>query len=184
MAKIIGTLPTETRRHWLGALAAHVSPTARRRAALESGEGLRRLASLLPALPECVTAILRPSLGFMQVDCCLLGPDRVLVVETLHWAGKIAAGERGEWLGAGSVDLGRPDRRAFVLADRLAYSGHARGFRVEPVVICTDGPVEFVGPPPLTRVVPWAEAPEFLAECFARTEGAGGDLTALIGLLT
>jgi hypothetical protein len=167
MAKIIGDLPQGTRRSLVSSLSARFSEAARLKADREDGEGLRRLAGVLSQLPDDVTAVLRPTLGFMQGECCLIGPGKVLVVQTLHFRGKIVLGQKEEWIGhPGSVDLGRPDRRAAVLCDRLAYSGNGRGFSLEPVVICTEGPVEFDAPAPLAPLVPWTEAATFLTQAF------------------
>jgi hypothetical protein len=167
MAKIIGDLPQGNRRSLVAVLSSRFSEAARLKADREDGEGLRRLTGLLHALPDDVTAVLRPTLGFMQAECCLIGPGKVLVVQTLHFRGRITVGQKEEWIGhPGSMDLGRPDRRAAVFCDRLAYSGNGRGFSLEPLVICTEGPVELAAPAPLASLIPWADAPRFLAQAF------------------
>ena len=177
-----GRIPEAPRRKLLGALAAAVNPVMRQKAELEEGGGLRRLLPILADLPEHVAVIMQPALGFfMKVDCCIVAPGRILVVQTMHWKGKILPGKDLEWLGAGQVDLGRPDRRAAQLADRLEYSGHAAGFQVEPVVIFTDGPVDFQGPEPLALLVPWDEVPQFFREILPA--GDLPDVAPLVALL-
>jgi hypothetical protein len=167
MAKIIGDLPHGSRRSLVASLSTRFSESARLTADREDGIGLHRLVGLLPALPDDVTAVLRPTLGFMQGECCLIGPGKLMVIQTLHFRGRITAGQKEEWVGhPGSVDLGRPDRRAAVFCDRLAYSGNGRGFALEPVVICTEGPVELTAPAPLAPLIPWADAAQFLIEAF------------------
>lgn len=183
MAKIIGTLPEEPRRSLLGSLAATVNPLARQKAEMEAGHGLRRLAALLEQLPEHVTVLLRPKLGWMMdADCCVLGPGRVLVISAFHWKGKISGGVNEEWLGTGGLDLGRPDRRAAYFAKRLDYSPHFAGMTVEPVVVFTDGPVDFQGPVPVATLVYWEEALHLLSDAFP-TGADPVDLSELVGLL-
>lgn len=167
MAKILGTLPPEPRRSLLGSLAATVNPVARQRSEMEEGEGIRRLAGLLAQLPDHVTVIVKPALGWMlHADFCVIGPGRLLVVSVCHWKGKITTGKEEEWLGAGATDLGRPDRRAAYFSRRVEYGPHATGFVVEPVVAFTDGPVDFQGPKPLATLVFWEEALSVLSEVY------------------
>jgi hypothetical protein len=167
MAKIIGTLPQGARRNLLGSVAARFSEGARLKAEREEGEGLRRLFPLLERLPESVTVVLQPTLGFMTGECCVVGPGTALVIQTLHFRGKITLGEKEEWLGQpGGQDLGRPDRRAAIFCEKLEFSGHARGFALEPVVICTDGPVQLEAPTPQAPLVAWEDATGFLAQAF------------------
>lgn len=184
MANILGNLPKEARRNLIGSLAARVSETARLKAEFDEGEGLRRLVDMVERLPDNVTAVLRPSLGFgLVADAVVIGPGTALVVCTLHWKGAVSEGERGEWLGAGKTDLGRPDRRAHVFATRLDFSGHARGYQVEPLVVCTEGPVDLKNLETKAPVVQHSEAQAYLAERF-RTGAAGFDPSGLIDVLT
>lgn len=151
----------------MGSLVARLSETARITAEREEGEGLRRLAGLLNKLPDSATVVLRPKLGFMQVDCCVFGAGKLLVINTLHYRGVIEPGEREVWVGPkGGPDLGRPDRRAFVFCDRLAYAELAKGLEVEPVVVCTEGPVDVRAVEPQTTLVQWAEAESFFTRQF------------------
>jgi hypothetical protein len=184
MAKLYGQLPEAPPRNLLGALAAAVNPIARQKAELDAGAGLRRLLPLFELMPDHTAVILQPSLGFfMKVDCGIILPGRILVVQTVHWKGKILPGKNGEWLGAnGTVDLGRPDRRAAQLADKLAYSGHAAGFEVDPVVVFTDGPVDFQGPEPVSLLVQWDEVSQFL-RAMVPDEGSLPDMAPLVDLL-
>jgi hypothetical protein len=184
MAKIYGQLPGAARRGLVSALMARLSETARLQVEMEEGEGLRRLFPLLEALPDNVTVVLKPTLGFMRIDCCIIGPGRIIVLKTAHYKGTVKAGEQGEWRGgAGTIDLGRPDRLANTFCDRLQFSGNARGFAVEPVVIFTAGPVEFEAGTPLATLVPWEEAAGFLTVQFP--DGVDGfSPEALITLLT
>jgi len=183
MAKIVGTPPASPRRGLLGTLAAGISPAARMRAEMTEGAGLHRLLELVGQLPDSVTAVVRPGLGFfMKIDCCLIGPGKVLAIDTVHWTGKVTAGQHEEWTGALGTDLGRPDRRAFVFADRLAFGGQVGDRVVEPVVICTGGAVDLQGLKPLAPVIPWNEAPSFLGAAFS--PGPAGDVAALVKLLT
>jgi hypothetical protein len=167
----------------LGSLAAVVSPAARQRAEMEAGQGLRRLVGVLEELPDYVTVILRPAMGWMlHADCCVIGPGRVLVISAVHWKGTIAADKDGQWLGTGYTDLGRPDRHAAYFAQRLAYGPWARGMEVEPVVVFTDGPVKFLGPKPLATLVFWEEARALLLEPFP-PGAAPPDVADLVQLL-
>lgn len=164
MAKIVGQIQDRAPRGWISVLTGRLSPAARLRAEASAGEGLRRLLPLLESLPEAVTAVLHPSLGFMAADCCVVGPTGVLVVQTVHWTGPIRTGEKGEWL-AGGRDLGRPDRQAAVFADRLRFTEYAAGLPVQPAVIFTAGEVQ--RPEGAEAVlVPWDQAGRFLREQF------------------
>jgi hypothetical protein len=183
MARIVGTLPDEPRRSLLGGLAATVNAVARQKAEMEAGQGLRRLVPLLGQLPDAITVLVGPTLGWMmQADVAVIGPGRVLVISAVHWKGKITAGMEQEWRGAGSIDLGRPDRRAAYFAKRLEFSGHAGALSVEPVVVFTDGPVDFQGPEPLAALVHWDEALELLASAFP-PDAPSGDAAELVKLL-
>lgn len=167
MAKIIGQLPEAPRRGLGTALMARLNETARLKAEMEEGEGLRRLFPLLEALPDNVAVVLKPTLGFMRIDCCIIGPGRIMVIKTAHYKGTIKPGEQGEWRGGGgAIDLGRPDRLANTFCDRLQFSGNARGFEVEPVVFFTAGPVGFEAGESLATLVPWEEAVGFLVTRF------------------
>jgi hypothetical protein len=166
MAKILGKLAEIKKRDLVRSITARLSDLARLQAEMEEGYGPHRLAARLKelALPDGVTIILRPTLAFLNADICLVAPGKVLVVTALHWSGEIGQqGKKGEWTGAGgSVDLGRPDRRARLFCDRLEYSGLAKGFDLEPVVVFTGGPVQYLGEPPEATLVQWAELEEFL----------------------
>lgn len=151
----------------LGNVAATVSPVARQRTEMEEGLGIRRLIGLLENLPDYVTVIIKPSLGWMMyADCCVIGPGRLLVISAVHWKGAIGSDKEGAWLGAGHTDLGRPDRRAAYFAKRLEFGPHAMDMVVEPVVVFTNGPVKFMGPEPLATMVFWEEAEAIMAEAF------------------
>lgn len=183
MAKFIGTLPQAPRRSLLGSLSATVNPVARQKAEMQEGEGIRRLAALLEKLPAHVTVLLQPKMGWMMDgDCCVIGPGRLLVMAAVHWKGRIGTGPDEEWRGAGGTDLGRPDRRAAYFARRLQYSGHAAAFTVEPVVVFTDGPVDFHGPAPEATLVYWHEALEVIAGAF-QDESEPIDVSELVRLL-
>lgn len=165
MAKILGKLPAKKPRDRVRRVTALVSGTARLQAEKEEGYGPHKLADQLGSmdLPEGVTIILRPTLAFLDADICIIRPGKVLVINSLHWAGEIGHGKKGEWTGAGgAVDLGRPDRRAHLFCDRLAFSGLARGFELQPVVIFTGGPVNYLGEEPQALLIQWAELEEFL----------------------
>ncbi len=168
MAKIIGSLPAAPRQNLLGAMLSKVNETARMKAEFESGVGAQRLAELAAKLPDPVTVVLRPTLGFMSIDCCIIGPGAVMPINSLHWKGKIIRGEQDAWIGQPtSVHLGRPDRRSFVFADRLRFSGLADGFALEPVVIVTGGKVDGEGlADAQATLVQWDDAAEFLARSF------------------
>ncbi|HYF93555.1 MAG TPA: nuclease-related domain-containing protein [Symbiobacteriaceae bacterium] len=160
-----------------------MNPVARQKAEMEDGHGLRRLAGLLKQLADGVTVILQPKLGWMMdADCCVIGPGRVLVISAVHWKGKIIGGPNEEWLGASGTDLGRPDRRAAYFAKRLDYSGQAAGMTVESVVVFTDGPVDFHGPPLVATLVYWDEALSVLAGAFPPDRGPV-DVSELVRLL-
>lgn len=146
--KSIGSLPGIKPRSLAQRLTAPLSAAGRLQAELEEGQGPHRLAERLLAmeLGDEVTLVLRPTLAFLSADLCLVGPGRALVLNALHWTGEVALGKKGEWRGAGGrVDLGRPDRRANLLCDRLIYSGNAQGMELEPVVVFTAGPVKYLG---------------------------------------
>jgi len=165
MAKVIGSLPRETRRNLLGTMAAAVSPLARQKQEMEEGAGLRWLLPILEQLPDSVSVFLCPSLGFFgRAECVVAGPGTVLVLATLHWKGMITTGENDEWRGAGNTDLGRPDKRALWFADRLAYGGYADGLHLEPVVVCTGGRAALSGLAPLATVVQGEEFSGFLQQ--------------------
>lgn len=181
MAKIIGDLGPGKKRNLLDTVAARLNDQARMRVEGHEGEGLRRLLPLLKALPDHVTVILRPTLGFLRIDCCLIGPGRVLVVQTSHWTGKITHGQKGQWLG-GLVDLGRPDRLATVFCDRLRFSGHARGFELVPVVLFTAGVVDVDSHSSEATFVQWEKAGSFLGSAFP-SGLKGFDSSHLIELL-
>lgn len=168
MARIVGTPPKQRRTNILVTAAAYVSPVMRLKKDMEEGMGRQRLLAVLRKLPDSVTVVVHPTLGiYMHTDFAVIGPGRVMLVCAAHWKGAIGRGrEKDEWLGAGTVDLGRPDRRARLLADRLAYSGHAGALSVEPVVVFTDGPVAFGGPEPEVPLIQWAEAEQILLQTF------------------
>ncbi len=166
MAKIIGDLGSGRKRGLVDAVAARLSSQARLRVEGHEGAGLRRLLPILQRLPDHVTVILRPTLGFLRTDCCLIGPGRVIVIQTSHWNGKITAGKKGQWMG-GLVDLGRPDRLSTVFCDRLRFSGNARGFELVPVVLFTAGAVELdMNDESEATLVPWEQAESFLSTAF------------------
>lgn len=172
------------RTHLLGALAAQVSPARRQKKDMDEGVGLHRLQGLLEQLPDSVLVVIRPSLGlYLYADFAVIGPGKVLIVTGVHWKGRIGTGESFEWLGAGSIDLGRPDRRASRFAEKLAFSRNAPGFAVEAAVIFTDCPVDFHGPEPEAPLVQWTEAERFLRETFAAGLGSDGDIEGLAALL-
>jgi hypothetical protein len=166
MARILGSLPESRGRSILRSLAAGVNPLMRQQLEFQEGEGLRRVLAVVKNLPDSVTVIVQPTLGFLKVDCCLMGHGRLLVVQSAHWKGKILLGKEEQWLGAGKVDIGRPDRRAFVFADRLKWSGWAEGWDIEPVVLFTAGDVDLQAPEPLTMLIDWDEADSFLRGVF------------------
>lgn len=151
-------------------LTANVSEPARLQAEAAVGEGYRLVESVLQGLPDTVTLLRGPVLGFsMKVDGCLLGPGRVVLFTLLHWKGRIAVNEEGAWTGQGRVDLGRPDRRAALFADRLRHSGLAGSLDVEPIVIVTGGSISYAGASE-ALLVPLIELETYLATAF--TEGA------------
>ncbi len=166
MVKRIGAIPETKPRKWRHRLTAPLSAFARQVAELEEGVGLRLLTERLSSmdLGDRAVLVVRPTLGFLSADLCLVGPGRALVMSALHWAGDIAPGPKGEWRGAGGkVDLGRPDRRARLFCDRLAFSGHARGIALEPVVVFTAGPARCLGTDPEATLVQWDELESFVA---------------------
>lgn len=172
MALVLGRVPKAASRSVLGSLKARFSDAGRQQVEFEEGEGLFRLLGLLKALSSHVTAVVRPSLGFMDVDGCAASPGRLLVVNTLHWSGDVAADETGAWTGfGGRVGLGRPDRRAHAFADRLSFSGRVDGFHVRAAVIVTGGPVRLLGADPEAEVVQWAEAARWLQGALDSTDG-------------
>lgn len=178
MAHVLGTMPAAGARSLLGSLKARMSDAGRRQLEMEEGEGLKRLVGLLQRLPDTVTAVIRPTLGFMHVDAVVGAPGRLLVINTLHWSGEIAVNEKGAWTGAGGkVGLGRPDRRAFTFADRLQFSGRTEGFRVTPVVICTAGAVTVLSADTEVDVVAWTQAEQLLQDLAG---GQGPDPTLLV----
>jgi len=181
MAKIIGDLEPSKRRGLYDTVAARLNARARLRVEGYEGAGLRRLIPLLASLPDHVTVILRPTLGFLRIDCCLIGPGRVVVIQTSHWVGKVTQGQKGQWLG-GTVDLGRPDRLATVFCDRLRFSGHARGFELVPVVLFTAGFVDVTSDATEATLVQWEKAESFLGAAFP-SGLMGFDSSHLIGLL-
>ncbi|MFZ5813971.1 MAG: nuclease-related domain-containing protein [Bacillota bacterium] len=186
MVKIYGKLPERKKRDLVIGLSSMVSATARMQAELEEGQGPHLLAERLRGmgLPDGVSIILRPTLAFLHADICLIGGGKVLVINALHWSGEIGRGKKGEWTGAkGAVDLGRPDRRAYLFCDRLRYSGLADGFAVEPVVVFTAGPVRCHEPEPQATLVQWAELEAFLRRSLAGPE-AGPSPAGLIETLT
>ncbi len=165
MANITGRLSEKKKRELLRSVTSLISGTSRMQAELEEGFGPHVLAGRLESmdLPDNVTIVLRPTLAFLHADLCLVAPGKVLVVNALHWSGPMAPGKKGEWTGAkGSVDLGRPDRRAVLFADRLQWSGLAKGLEVEPVVVSTAGDVTYSGGEPEARLVPWSELDAYL----------------------
>lgn len=186
MAKILGRLPEKKKREIVRSVTALVSGTSRMQAEMEEGYGPHALAERLQAmeLPDGVTVILRPTLAFLNADICIIAPGKVLVINALHWTGEIGLGKRTEWTGArGSVDLGRPDRRAHLFCDRLAYSGLSRGFELEPVVVFTAGPVTYQADEPEANLVQWAELEEFLQRSLPK-DLTGFSPTELIKTLT
>lgn len=178
MAHLLGTMPELGARSLLGTLKARLTDVGRRQLEMEEGHGLRRLVELLRSLPDTVTAVIHPSLGFMQVDAVVAAPGRLLVVNTLHWRGEVAVNEKGAWTGAGGrVGLGRPDRRAFTFADRLRFSGRTEGFAVAPLVLCTAGSVQLLADDAEAELVAWAEAAQRLRDLAA---GSGPDPVPLV----
>lgn len=166
MVKRIGPIPETRPRSWRHRLTAPLSAATRQVAELEEGVGLRLLTERLSAmdLGERSVLVVRPTLGFMTVDLCLVGPGRALVINALHWAGDIVPGPKGEWRGAGGkVDLGRPDRRARVFCERLAFTGRAWGIVLEPVVVFTAGAARCQGTEPEATLVQWDELDAFVA---------------------
>jgi hypothetical protein len=169
MAKILGKLLAKKQRAFVRSMTALVSEVARLQAEMEEGYGPHVLAERLRELdlPDSVTIVLRPTLAFLTADACIIGPGKVLVISALHWSGEIGQdGKKGEWTGAkGGVDLGRPDRRAHLFCDRLAFSGLAKGFELEPVVVFTGGPVKYLGgEQPQATLVQWTELEAFLKQ--------------------
>lgn len=165
MAKVIGKLTDVKKRKLLHNVTAAVSTSARLQAELEEGHGPHLLAERLRSLdlPDDVTIILRPTLSFLNADIGIVAPGKILIINALHWAGDIGQGKKGQWTGAGGrVDLGRPDRRAHIFCDRLAYSGLGRGFEPQAVVVFTGGAVRYLGEEPQATLVQWAELEEFL----------------------
>lgn len=182
MAKIIGQIPEGPRRTLLRAAAASVNSALRQKVELEEFEGLRRLLPLVERLPDSIMAVIRPTLGFMTADLCLVGHGKILVISAAHWKGRITQGQRDEWLGAGRIDLGRPDRRAFVLADRLLFSGRTDDWFVDAAVIFTNGRADLVGIKGTVRLVDWDEAEAFLREFFG-TDAAGPDPAPVVQMI-
>jgi hypothetical protein len=167
MAKLMGQWPSLKTPGLLTRLVATVSEPARLQVEAAAGEGYRRLEPVLQALPESITLLRGPVLGFsMQADGCLLGPGRIVIFSLLHWQGAIAVDEKGAWTGAGGrVDLGRPDRRAALFANRLSHSGLAGSLDVEPIVILTGGPIRYSGPTE-ALLVPLDELEGYLVTAF------------------
>lgn len=183
MAKTMGQWPSLKAPGLVTRLTARVSEPARLQAEAAAGEGYRRVETALQDLPDAVTLLRGPVLGFsMQVDGCLLGPGRIVLFTLLHWKGTITLNEQGAWTGsAGRVDLGRPDRRAALFADRLSHSGLAGSLDVEPIVILTGGPISYAGTAE-ALLVPLDELDGYLATAFA--DGAPlGPLTLINTLL-
>ena len=167
MAKIIGTIPTDRKRGFLNALASRVSESARLRTEAAEGGGVRLLLDAVRSLPDQVTMVLTPTLGFMmKAECCVIGPGRILVINTLHFRGAVREGQKTEWIGTGGIDLGRPDRRTHLFADRLRFSGNAEGFSVEPLLVLTAGAVEFGSLKPMVPVLTLEELRAELARLF------------------
>jgi|GEM_PF-2981324 len=165
MANIIGRLTEKKKRDLLRSVTALVSGTARMQAELEEGFGPHLLADRLTAmsLPDSVTIVLRPTLAFLHADICLIAPGKVLVLNALHWAGPIGQGKKGEWTGAnGSVDLGRPDRRARLFAERIEYSGLTKGLEVEAVVVSTAGDLSYAGSEAEAKLIQSSQLEEYL----------------------
>jgi len=186
MVKRIGNIPDTKPRSWRHRLTAPLSAAARQVAELEEGVGLRLLAERLSAmdLGERAALVVRPALGFMSADLCLIGPGRALVINALHWAGDIVPGDKGEWRGGGGkVDLGRPDRRARVFCDRLAFSGHARGIALEPAVVFTAGPAHCKESAPEAALVQWDELEAFVRSRI-HPSAVGFPATELIRLIS
>lgn len=183
MAKTMGRWPSLKAPGLMTRLTARVSEPARLQAEAATGEGYRLVERALQALPESVTLLRGPVLGFsMQVDGCLLGPGRVVLFGLLHWKGAISLNENGAWTGLGGrVDLGRPDRRVALFADRLRHSGLAGALDVEPIVILTGGPISYSGAAE-ALLVPLEELDSYLATAFP--DGAPlGPLTLINTLL-
>lgn len=185
MAKILGKLAEKKQRDLVRSMTALISSTARLQAEMEEGYGPHILVERLKGLdlPENVTVILRATLAFLNADLCIIGPGKVLVINALHWTGEITQGRKGEWIGARSVDLGRPDRRAQLFCDRLAYSGLAKGFELEPLVVFTAGPVQYRGEEPEALLVQWDALEDFLRRNLP-SGVAGFSTTELIRTLT
>lgn len=181
---MIGTLPPKKQRDVMRTLTAMVSDLRRVEAEMVEGWGPHRLAARLGELdlPTDVTVVLRPTLAFLHADLCIIAPKRLLLINALHWKGLIQGGEKEKWFGGkGTVDLGRPDRRARLFCDKLAYSGLAAGFSLEPIVLFTAGPVEFKGGDPEATLVQWDQLEPFIRQRLAEVPaGAPGDVAGLI----
>jgi hypothetical protein len=179
MAILRGHLPAAASRSLLDSFRARISATARQQMELSEGEGLLSLAGLLKGLPDHVSAVIRPTLGFLTVDACVGAPGTLLVLNALHWGGEIALSKKGAWTGkGGKVDLGRPDRRAFAFADRLRFSGRAGGLTLRTAVLLTAGPVKFLAPEPEAELVQHDQAEAWLREATAARPGS--DASALL----
>lgn len=167
MAKMMGSWPSLKAPGLLTRLTANLTESARLQAEAAAGEGYRRVESVLQELPATVTLVRGPRLGFsMQVDGCLLGPGRVVLFALLHWSGAITLNEQEAWTGLkGRVDLGRPDRRVALFADRLRHSGLAGELDVEPIVILTGGSISYAGAAK-ALLVPLAELDRYLETAF------------------
>jgi hypothetical protein len=148
MAKLMGQWPSFKSPGLLTRLTTRINEAARLQVEAAAGLPFGRVEPVIQSQPDSVTLLRGPVLGFsMKADGCLLGPGRVVVFSLLHWRGAIALNDQGSWVGqAGRLDLGRPDRRAALFANRLQFSGLAGALDVEPVVITTGGPVSYAGP--------------------------------------
>lgn len=182
MAKFMGKWPSPKAPGLLTRLTASVSESARLQAEAATGEGYRRVESVLQNAPESITLLRGPVLGFsMRADGCLVGPGRVVLFSLLHWKGAITLNQQGAWTGLGGrVDLGRPDRRAALFADRLRHSGLAGSLDVEPIVILTGGPISYAGATE-ALLVPLDELDGYVATAFP--DGAPNAPLALINTL-
>lgn len=182
MAKLMGQWPTPKAPGLLTRLTARVSEAARLQAEAAAGEGYRRLEPVLTHLSDSITLLRGPVLGFsMRVDGALLGPGRVVLFSLLHWRGAIGLNEQGAWTGfGGRVDLGRPDRRAALFAEKLLHSGLAGSLDIEPIVILTAGPISYAGATE-ALLVPLDDLDGYLATAFQ--EGAPLAPLALINTL-
>lgn len=167
MTKLMGQWPVLKPPGLLTRLTAPLNDAARLKVEGAAGEPFRRLEARIQSQPDFVTLLRGPRLGFsMQADGCLLGSGRVVVFSVLHWRGAIHLNEEGAWTGQGGrVDLGRPDRRAALFANRLQFSGLAGALDVEPIVIATGGPIRYAGPTE-ALLIPEEELEAYLETAF------------------